>query len=56
MHAFMYEQVLIRGVDRLVESLRIRKAMEGAYTAVLPKGACPWIYLRYVDHLRKPIA
>lgn len=32
--------------DRLVESSKIRKAIESMYTAYLPKGSTPWIYLR----------
>lgn len=32
--------------DRLVESLRIKKALEACYTAILPKGTSPFIYLR----------
>jgi DNA mismatch repair protein MLH1 len=33
-------------VDRLVESSRIKKAIEACYTGVLPKGTSPFIYLR----------
>ena len=32
--------------DRLVESARIRRAMEAIYTSVLPKGFSPFMYLR----------
>ena len=32
--------------DRLVESSRIKKAIEACYTGVLPKGTSPFIYLR----------
>ena len=32
--------------DRLVESTKIRKAVEGVYTGILPKGASPFVYLR----------
>lgn len=32
--------------DRLVESLRIRKALETIYVGILPKSAAPFIYLR----------
>ncbi|KAI0249724.1 DNA mismatch repair protein [Lactifluus subvellereus] len=34
-----------RFVDRLVESSRIKKALEACYTGVLPKGCSPFIYL-----------
>ena len=34
--------------DRLVESSRIKKALEGVYTSILPKGSSPFIYLRFV--------
>ena len=37
--------------DRLVDSSKIRKAVEAMYTAFLPKGASPWVYLRYVRGL-----
>ncbi|KAG8792592.1 DNA mismatch repair protein [Serendipita sp. 398] len=30
---------------RLVESSRIKRAMEAVYTGMLPKGACPFVYL-----------
>jgi DNA mismatch repair protein MLH1 len=33
-------------IDRLVESSRIKKALEACYTSVLPKGHSPFIYLR----------
>lgn len=32
--------------DRLVESTKIRKAVEGVYTGVLSKGSSPFVYLR----------
>lgn len=35
--------------DRLVESSRIKKALEGVYTSILPKGSSPFIYLRFVS-------
>nr|XP_018261347.1 DNA mismatch repair protein MLH1 [Kwoniella dejecticola CBS 10117]OBR83505.1 DNA mismatch repair protein MLH1 [Kwoniella dejecticola CBS 10117] len=31
--------------DRLVESTKIKKAIDALYTAYLPKGASPWVYL-----------
>ena len=34
--------------DRLVDSNKLKKAVEGHYTSYLPKGASPWAYLRYV--------
>ncbi|KAG8832709.1 DNA mismatch repair protein [Serendipita sp. 399] len=33
---------------RLVESSRIKRAMEAVYTGMLPKGACPFVYLSLV--------
>jgi DNA mismatch repair protein MLH1 len=38
--------ILMRLADRLVESSKIKKAIESLYTTVLPKGASPWVYLR----------
>lgn len=32
--------------DRLVESTRIRRAVEAIYTSILPKGFFPFLYLR----------
>ena len=32
--------------DRLVESRRIQRGIEAVYTAILPKGAHPFVYLR----------
>jgi DNA mismatch repair ATPase MutL len=40
-----------RYIDRLVESSRIKKALEAVYVSVLPKGASPFIYLRYFSIL-----
>lgn len=39
--------------DRLVESSRMKKAFEAVYSAVLPKGSAPFVYLRYVSFLRE---
>lgn len=33
-------------LDRLVDSSKIKKAIESMYTAYLPKGSTPWVYLR----------
>ena len=38
----------LMSVDRLVDSSRIKKAVESLYTTYLPKGASPWCYLRSV--------
>ncbi|OCF38700.1 DNA mismatch repair protein MLH1 [Kwoniella heveanensis CBS 569] len=35
--------------NRLVDSSKIRKAIDALYTAYLPKGASPWVYLRQID-------
>ena len=37
---------LLPSSDRLVESSRIKKALEGVYVGVLPKGTSPFLYLR----------
>lgn len=42
-------------VDRSVESSRIKRAVESVYTAVLPKGSFPFVYLRYVRRSVQPI-
>jgi DNA mismatch repair ATPase MutL len=33
--------------DRSVESARIKRAIEGIYNGLLPKGTSPWVYLRW---------
>jgi len=33
--------------DRLVESSSVKRAIESVYSGVLPKGAFPFVYLRY---------
>jgi hypothetical protein len=33
--------------DRLVESARMKRAMEAMYTSILPKGFSPFVYLRW---------
>lgn len=35
-------------IDRLVESPKIKKAIDSMYTAYLAKGSNPWVYLRSV--------
>ncbi|KAG7091897.1 hypothetical protein E1B28_008298 [Marasmius oreades] len=37
---------------RLVESTRLKRALEGLYTGILPKGASPFIYLSLEIHPR----
>lgn len=37
---------MILVTDRLVESSRMKRALESAFTVILPKGASPFIYLR----------
>jgi DNA mismatch repair protein MLH1 len=49
--AFSYWQVEWRlkklGLDRLVDSSRLKRAFEAVYNGILPKGASPFIYLRF---------
>ena len=33
--------------DRLVESPRMKRALEAVYQGILPKGSSPFIYLRF---------
>jgi len=33
-------------LDRLVESVRMKRALESVYTGILPKGSSPFVYLR----------
>ena len=33
-------------LDRLVESIRMKRALESVYTGILPKGSSPFVYLR----------
>lgn len=40
--AFMWE-------DRLVDSGKMKKAIESLYTAYLPKGSSPFVYIRCVQ-------
>jgi DNA mismatch repair protein MLH1 len=42
-----------RFLDRLVDSTRIKRALEGVYAPILPKGTSPFIYLRFVDTSEK---
>ena len=41
--------------DRLVESPRIKRALEAVFQGILPKGSSPFIYLRFsrVSHLMR---
>lgn len=41
--------------DRLVESPRMKRALEAVYQGILPKGSSPFIYLRFSlsSHLMK---
>lgn len=42
-------------IDRLVESSRIKRAIEAVYNSILPKGTCPFVYLRCeCVHCQKP--
>ena len=41
-------QMIDRFTDRLVDSSKIKKALESLYTTYLAKGASPWMYLRQV--------
>ena len=38
--------ILLTLPDRLVDSGKIKKAIDSLYTAYLPKGSSPWAYLR----------
>lgn len=40
--------------DRLVDSSKIKKAVDSLYTTYLPKGASPWCYLRSACALPRP--
>lgn len=42
----------VLSVDRLVESSKIRKAIDALYTAYMPKGTFPYVYLRCVCRLQ----
>lgn len=38
-------------LDRLVESPRIKRAVESIYNGILPKGASPFVYLRFTSSI-----
>ena len=40
-------------IDRLVESSRMKKALEAIYVNILPKCASPFVYLRYARNLTR---
>ena len=46
--AVQYREGIDIPLDRLVDSSKIKKAIDSLYTAYLPKGASPWVYLRYL--------
>lgn len=43
----LLDSMLILFSDRLVESSRVKRTLEAVYSGVLPKGASPFVYLRY---------
>ena len=45
MRFFAGDKCLLLIQDRLVDSNKIKKAIESMFTAYLPKGASPWVYL-----------
>ena len=38
-------------LDRLVESPRIKRAVESIYNGILPKGSFPFVYLRFISSI-----
>jgi len=46
--AYTEEIPLIFVTDRLVDSPRLKRALESIYTGILPKGTSPFVYLRCV--------
>ena len=46
--AYTEERPFTFVTDRLVDSPRLKRALESIYTGILPKGTSPFVYLRCV--------